>query len=128
MDNLAGDNQRHLESKVLTIDQTNQSRQEESRVIPKGTSQDSKNHPGTCDGKSEYEKIQSLDHNTKKKLLKTRGNFILRQEIKSYTPECNAICGIISNLLIALACIAVGIPSVYFSDKAREYTVEYTKW
>lgn len=128
MDNLPGNNQRQLKSKVLPINQIFQSRLEESRAVPKKNSNEFKTHPNTSDGRRDYQKIQSMDYHTKKFLLKERGNFIMRQELKSYTPECSALCGIISNLIIALACIVVGVPSVYYADRVVEYSVEYTKW
>jgi hypothetical protein len=59
---------------------------------------------------------------------KKRGNFLLRQELKSYTPECNPTCGIIFNISIMFVFLALGIPIILFSEQIVEIKKDYTKW
>ncbi len=62
------------------------------------------------------------------KSYQQRGNFILRQELKSYTPECNAKCGIIFNSILMLLFICSGIPILVSSNQSEEYSFKYTNW
>lgn len=65
---------------------------------------------------------------TPNKSLLLRGNFILRQELKSFTPECNAKCGIIFNFALMIAFISIGIPILVSSNQSEEYKFDYTNW
>jgi hypothetical protein len=56
----------------------------------------------------------------------TRGNYILRQELNSYTPECNPVCGIIFNSFIFIIFIAIGIVFTYFGELVQELKFDYT--
>ena len=60
-------------------------------------------------------------------LVKPRGNFIFRQELKSYTPTCNSIFGIVWNLSIMVAAFIYGIPSLIASSQQHEIKIDYTK-
>ena len=79
---------------------------------------------------NEYSKInnkyQDNISNNFNKIKKKRGNFILRQEINSYTPSCNPKCGIISNFIFMICCLGIGIPQVIYSKKYLEYKINYT--
>jgi hypothetical protein len=55
-----------------------------------------------------------------------RGNFILRQELNSYNPECNPKCGIIVNTFFTLLFLTIGAPIVYLSKKTIEFKLPYT--
>lgn len=57
-----------------------------------------------------------------------RGNFILRQELISYTPECSATCGMIMNTLLFFIFGTIGILIVASSRSIIEYKFEYTDW
>jgi hypothetical protein len=61
-------------------------------------------------------------------IKKKRGNFLLRQELKSYTPECNPTCGIIFNIVTLLVFAGLGVPMIIFSESVKEYQIDYTKW
>jgi hypothetical protein len=63
-----------------------------------------------------------------KKEVKKRGNFIVRQELKSYTPECNPRCVIIFNSILILIFCAAGVPIVMFSQSEINYHFDYTDW
>jgi hypothetical protein len=65
-----------------------------------------------------YEKPELYTHkSTKKNPITKRSNFILRQELKSDTPESNAKCGIISNFIFMICCLLIEIPSCNLSKK-----------
>ena len=55
-----------------------------------------------------------------------RGNFILRQELNSYNPECTPKCGMILNTILTLLFLSIGIPIVYLSKKTLEFKLPYT--
>lgn len=79
------------------------------------------------------EKYESLNPSNKssqydKSLRPLRGNFIFRQELKSYTPECNSKCGIICNSFLVLIFLSIGLPIVFLSHKIKEYEIDYTYW
>ena len=55
-----------------------------------------------------------------------RGNFILRQELNSYNPECNPKCGMIFNLVLTLLFFSVGLPIIFMGKMSIEYRLPYT--
>lgn len=57
-----------------------------------------------------------------------RGNFIVRQELSSYTLECNAKCGMIFNMCLIILFLLVGIPIIILSNNTIEYEIPYTDW
>ena len=59
---------------------------------------------------------------------KKRGNFLFRQELKSYTPECNPTCAIIFNVFTMLIFLALGLPILVYSNSIQEYEINYTDW
>jgi hypothetical protein len=69
----------------------------------------------------------ALSSTSMKKPL-NRGNFILRQELNSYTPECNPKCGIIFNIVLALIFIGAGIPIILLANNTHEHIITYTNW
>jgi hypothetical protein len=74
------------------------------------------------------QKSNSQSPSMSMKVYKKRGNFILRQELRSYTPECNSRCGIIFNLVLLFVFLAAGIPIIYYSKQVVEYIEVYTDW
>jgi len=78
---------------------------------------------------SHFKNIKSLTNIDSRQFNpKLRGNFILRQELKSYTPECNTKCGIILNLILMIFFLAAGIPIIVSSNQSEEYYFNYTNW
>ena len=73
------------------------------------------------------QKIRSVDSNMKKAKLQKRGNFILRQEIDSYTPSFNVRCGIITNLVFLIVAVGLGTPMIILANNTNEIRIEYTK-
>ncbi len=53
---------------------------------------------------------------------------ILRQELKSFTPNCNLRCAIICNLIMIILFASFGIPIIILSYNSEEYSVDYTNW
>ena len=51
---------------------------------------------------------------------------LLRQELKSYTPECNAKCSIIIDLIVMVSSLSIGIILIYYSKKNTEIEIDYT--
>ena len=51
---------------------------------------------------------------------------LLRQELKSYTPEWNAKCSIITNLIIMISSFSIGITMIYFSKKFSGIEIKYS--
>jgi hypothetical protein len=66
------------------------------------------------------------DHHTHDR--KKRGNFLLRQELRSYTPECNPTVGIIFNAIVTLIFLGLGFPMTILSEGMQEYQIDYTGW
>jgi len=67
---------------------------------------------------SSFRKIKALN----------RGNFILRQELASYTQECNPKCGIICNICLIILFLASGLPVIFWTKNDIEYRQTYTDW
>ncbi len=61
------------------------------------------------------------------KVLK-RGNFILRQELVSYTQECNPKCGIVCNICLIILFLAAGLPIIFWTQNEVEFKQVYTDW
>jgi len=70
-------------------------------------------------------KSQSAASNQSKAKV-TRGNYILRQELNSYTPECNPVCGIIFNSFLFTIFMSIGIIITYFGCLVQEFKFDYT--
>ena len=51
---------------------------------------------------------------------------LLRQELKSYTPEWNARCSIITDLFIMISSLTIGIILLYHSKKYFEIEINYS--
>ncbi len=61
------------------------------------------------------------------KVLK-RGNFILRQELISYTQECSPKFGIICNISLMILFLAAGLPIILLTQNEIEFKQVYTDW
>ena len=78
---------------------------------------------------SHFKNIKSLPYNDSRQTEpQLRGNFVLRQELNSYTPECNTKCGIIFNLFLMIFFLAAGVPILVSSHQSEEYYFNYTNW
>ncbi len=66
--------------------------------------------------------------NTELMKVKKRGNFILRQELKDYTPECNYKCSIFINVLFSIIFLSIGTPIILSSENILETKVQYDTW
>ena len=51
---------------------------------------------------------------------------ILRQELKSYTPEWNAKCSIFTNIIIMISSFSIGITMIYFSKQFSGIEIKYS--
>ena len=51
---------------------------------------------------------------------------LLRQELKSYTPEWDAKCSIITDLIIMISCFSIGITMLYFSNRYSIIEIKYS--
>ena len=51
---------------------------------------------------------------------------LFRQELKSYTPEWNAKCSIITDLIIMISCFSIGITLIYFSKRYSMIEIKYS--
>ena len=51
---------------------------------------------------------------------------LLRQELKSYTPEWNSKCSIFTDLIIMSCSLSIGIILIYYSKKNNEIEIDYT--
>ena len=70
-------------------------------------------------------KIQN-DLNLNNSPLKTRGNIVFRQELKSLTPKCDAKFAIIFNLCLFTLFTIFGVPVMIQSIDRLEFRKEYT--
>ena len=75
---------------------------------------------------SKYNNRYQEINNSQRKIKKKRGNFILRQELSSYTPKCSPKCGIISNFIFMICCLGISIPQIIYSKNHLEYKINYT--
>ena len=57
-----------------------------------------------------------------------RGNFILRQELTTLTPDCNIKCSIICNLTLMVLFLIFGGSIVGSANSIIEVVTEYTNW
>jgi len=55
-----------------------------------------------------------------------RGNFIFRQELSSFTPECNAKNALCCNFFMVVMFAGVGIAIIFSSNAISEYRLDYT--
>ena len=109
----------NIERGLLKENKNNNNNINENRNLNKNTSKK--------ELKNYYEKQELFIHtSTKKNHIPKRGNFILRQELKNYTPECNAKCGIISNFVFMICCLSIGIPLIIYSKNHNEFILDYT--
>jgi len=69
---------------------------------------------------SELEYIEDL------KKDEQRGNIILRQELKNYTPIFNIRFGIICNAILGFLFFIFGIPIIASTGGIIEYSLDYT--
>ena len=59
---------------------------------------------------------------------KQRGNFILRQELNDYTPECSIKFAIIFNSILCAVFLILGIPIVLSSENTVKTITQYDAW
>jgi hypothetical protein len=59
---------------------------------------------------------------------KKRGNFLFRQELHSFTPECNPTFGIIFNSIAILFFLGLGLPTIILAEANKEYEINYSGW
>jgi hypothetical protein len=57
-----------------------------------------------------------------------RGNFILRQELSTLTPDCNVKCSIICNTVLMVVFFMFGGSIVGSANSVIETVSEYTNW
>jgi hypothetical protein len=60
--------------------------------------------------------------------VEKRGNFILRQELKTLTPDCNVKCSIICNLILMVVFFVFGGSIIGSANSVVEVVTEYTDW
>jgi hypothetical protein len=75
--------------------------------------------------KSDLENLKNLSEIAR---IKRRGNFILRQELKDYTPECNIKFSLLINSIMLILFIGCGIPILNSSSATRIQEIPYDKW
>ncbi len=75
-----------------------------------------------------YDSLSYKSSSLRKIKILRRGNFILRQELVSYTQECNPKCGIICNICIILIFLLAGIPLIFWTSSHLEFKQTYTHW
>jgi hypothetical protein len=68
-----------------------------------------------------------LDHKERVE-RKKRGNFLLRQELSSFTPDCNPTVAIVFNVIVTLVFLGLGFPMILLSEGIKEYQFDYTGW
>jgi len=66
------------------------------------------------------------DNNSEIEAIKKRGNIIVRQELDSLTPRCDAIFAILLNLILIFIFLIFGIPILLYSSKKIEYRKLYS--
>ncbi len=59
---------------------------------------------------------------------KQRGNFILRQELSDFTPECNIMCSIYFDIALFFLLILFSIPLIMSSNSTGEHIHRYDYW
>ncbi len=60
--------------------------------------------------------------------LAKRGNCILRQELESYSLECNPRNGIICNIFLIIIFLICGLPIILLTKNHVEFKFQYTDW
>jgi hypothetical protein len=60
--------------------------------------------------------------------VEKRGNFILRQELTTLTPDCNVKCSIICNLVLMIIFFVFGGSIIGSANSVVEVVTEYTNW
>jgi hypothetical protein len=75
----------------------------------------------------QYEELNNSNKSSMAKeiVMKKRGNFILRQELKSFTPGCGPRTSIFCNLLVVLVFCLVGFPIIMLKKNIKEYKISY---
>lgn len=68
--------------------------------------------------------LKSHSNRDSKPLL--RGNIVLRQELKSYTPNCNIKFAIFSYVILIILFLAFGLPILIISSKIIEVSMDFT--
>ena len=51
---------------------------------------------------------------------------LLRQELKSYTPEWNSKCSMITDLILMISSLSIGILLLYYTKRQKEIEIDYT--
>jgi hypothetical protein len=75
--------------------------------------------------KSDMENLKNLSEIAR---IKRRGNFVLRQELKDYTPECNIKFSLLFNSAMLLVFIGCGVPILNSSSTTLIQEIPYEKW
>jgi|LauGreDrversion4_2_1035121.scaffolds.fasta_scaffold606822_1 hypothetical protein len=60
--------------------------------------------------------------------VEKRGNFILRQELTTLTPDCNVKCSLICNLILMIIFFVFGGSIIGSANSVVEVVTEYTNW
>ena len=55
-------------------------------------------------------------------------DIILRQQLSSFTPNCNFKCAAIYNSLLICLFITLGIPIIVQGNSVIENSIDYTNW
>jgi hypothetical protein len=66
------------------------------------------------------------NYNSEIEAIKSRGNIIVRQELKSLTPRCDALFAIVLNLILIFIFLIFGIPIIIYSSNKIEYRKLYS--
>lgn len=77
---------------------------------------------------SKINSISLKSGSLQKNKIEKRGNKILRQELQSYTFECNPKCGIIFNLSLIFVLLATGVPIILLTRNLKEFKFPYSNW
>lgn len=75
-----------------------------------------------------YNSYSFKSSSLKKIKIAKRGNYVLRQELVSYTQECNPKCGVICNIFLTIIFLVVGLPILLMTQNQKEYLFKYTDW
>lgn len=77
--------------------------------------------------KSLIANLTTLRNHSELQSIKKRGNWLLRQEIKDYTPECTPKFIFFFHLIFGIICLGFGIP-IAIKKKSSYYEIQYDNW
>lgn len=55
-----------------------------------------------------------------------RGNVVMRQELKSFTPNCNIRCGVIVYIVLIILFLSFGLPIIIISNRIKTVSLDFT--